>query len=151
MKRVLIVAFSISALALAVFLLVWTRTSTRTETQYFSIELPSGWSIKPLAPLPDEDSYVDFEVLSPESKQVLVVSAATDGPQFIQCFCAPWENYRQYERDGIKYADLTMTVGKSRVRTLKAVGTQFGTDVHLEYGAFDKPTLDRIVESVRPF
>jgi hypothetical protein len=79
---------------------------------------------------------------------MFVVIATTDEPRFPSCFCAPWDEYRKYEKNGIKYADLTN--GEMNHRTLKAVGRRYGTDVHLRYGRFDKVILDEMIESVRP-
>jgi hypothetical protein len=134
-----------------------TRTSSQdnpvapplTKTDYFSIELPPGWTIDEVEEQPDLEELQTFSVQNAKADEVFQVTVAVDGPRFVQCFCAPWSEYHEYERDQIKYADLTMFDGA--VRTLKAVGQRFGTDVHVEYLDRDKAELDRIVESIRPF
>lgn len=119
------------------------------RTPFFTIQLPPEWTIDKL-PRKEDDRYAEFRIVSPPDINVFMVVVATDKPRFIQCFCAPWEKYKHYEQDGIKYADLTMTIGRSEIRTLKAVGRKYGTDVHLDYKSFDHELLDRIIESIRP-
>jgi hypothetical protein len=121
----------------------------RKDTAYFSILLPTNWTIAECAPEEGEDG-VSFDVKDSEGTEVFNVSVATDEPRFIQCFCAPWEKYKKYEKDGIKYADLTFDIGLKSVRTMKAVGAKYGTDVHLAYENYDHKLLDKIVESIRP-
>lgn len=122
---------------------------TIKETAYFTIMLPTNWTIEEQA-TEEGDTDASFEVQDPEGNEVFVVTVATDEPRFIQCFCAPWEYYKKYDKDGIKYADLTMNVGRASVRTLKAVGAKYGTDVHLDYENYDRKLLDSVVESIRP-
>ncbi len=121
------------------------------ETPYFTLRLPPGWHVEQRLAEEQDATDADFSVTDPGNSEVFAVTVATDEPRFIQCFCAPWENYRQYERDGIQYADLTMYVSSASIRTLKAKGDKYGTDVHLMYEHHDRKLLDTIIESIQPY
>ena len=120
------------------------------ETDYFTLGLPEGWLLETQSE-EDDDGTVTYSVRGLDASKVFKITVAIDEPRFIQCFCAPWNEYRQFERDGIKFADLTIEFRRKRVRTLKAVGAKFGTDVHMTYANYAPELLDAIVESIRPF
>jgi len=147
MRRVSSYVAVLGILCLVLFL--WWARSTPAATPYFTIDIPANWQIRELPVEEKDPTEREFEVLSPDAKQVFVVVAATDEPRFVSCFCAPWDEYKKYEKNGIEYADLTIEV--LNVRTLKAVGRRYGTDVHLRYGDFDKAMLDETIESIRPW
>jgi hypothetical protein len=120
----------------------------KRETAYFAIDLPPEWKLDAVAAEDKESKLREFTVSDPKSTKVFQVSVAIDSPRFIDCFCAPWRDYKLYEKDGLKYADLTLA--PTGVRTLKITGKEYGTDVHLMYGKFDRKMLNRIIESIRP-
>jgi hypothetical protein len=123
---------------------------TKRETAYFAIELPRKWKLVPVEPDDKASKLREFNVSDAESGNVFMVSVAIDSPRFIDCFCAPWRDYKRYEKDGLKYADLTQSLGSVDVRTLKIIGPKYGTDVHLRYGKHNRAMLGRIIESIRP-
>src|SRR5687768_6533718 len=115
----------------------------------FSITLPPGWTLAEVeAEVPDVERYREFAVREENGAEAFIITVAVDGPKFVECWCADWSKYEEYERAGIKYANLYMFDGG--VRTLKAVGRRYGTDVHLSYNGRDKAILDKVVESIRP-
>lgn len=116
---------------------------------YFSIALPVGWSLAEIESAHAlDDRYRKFAVRETKGSEVFVITVAVDGPSFIHCWCRPLSEYEKYEKDGIKYANLYLSDGKSR--TLKAVGQRYGTDVHVNYESHDKGVLNKIAESIRP-
>ena len=120
----------------------------RTETAYFTIDLPPTWKIDAVTPEDEQSKEREYDVINADAKKVFTVTVAIDAPRFIECFCVPWRAYKRYKKDGLKYAEVRLT--KLDVRTVKVVGHKYGTDVHLRYAGSDRPTLDRVVDSIRP-
>ena len=115
------------------------------RNDYFLCSLPPKWT---LSQVERHDPDRAFDVKKPDGITAFTITVATDKPRFIQCYCTGWDAYDKYTNDGIEYANVYMDDGN--LRTLKAKGARFGTDVHLPYGNLDRETVDRITESVRP-
>ena len=99
-----------ASFAIVVFVVSVTVASVRaqtvelakTETAYFTIDLPPAWRIEAVAPEDKQSKEREFEVISADAKKVFTVTVAIDAPRFIECFCVPWRAYKRYKKDGLK-------------------------------------------------
>ena len=117
------------------------------QNDYFQCSLPENWQIGQLK-RSEWDTDVSFDVAQPDGTTAFTITVATDKPRFVECYCTGWDAYDYFTRDGIDFANVYMDEGN--LRTLKAKGSRYGTDVHLSYGTLDRGIANRIVESVRP-
>ncbi|HUG71388.1 MAG TPA: hypothetical protein VMM76_26800 [Pirellulaceae bacterium] len=117
------------------------------QNQYFECLLPPEWELSEIK-REDWSTDVAFDVTQPNGTIAFTITVATDAPRFIDCYCVGWDAYEYFTREGVDYANVYMDDGN--LRTLKAKGLRFATDVHLAYNSLDRKIANRIVESVRP-
>ena len=63
----------------------------KTETAYFTIDLPPTWKIDAVTPEDKQSKERKYDVINADPKKVFTVTVAIDAPRFIECFCAPLE------------------------------------------------------------
>lgn len=68
-----------------------------------------------------------------------------EGTGFIDCFCAPWSNYRTIKRE----QEEVRTIRNGQTRTLKIAGFDYSLDIHAAPDSYDERLIDRVLESIR--
>ncbi len=119
--------------------------------EQFTIRIPEDWSISLLGQEEgDRTSYCVRDAAGERKFEVLVVKG---GPEFIECFCAPYGKYEYTKRGPWKMWALSMTLGPPsnplRTRTIKVSNKELRLDIHAELPSEDGDKVRYIAESAR--
>jgi len=99
-----------------------------------SMRIPSSWSVE------------DYCLLDENGESVFGINWWEGGPAFIECGCAPLDQYSFKNESGRKIWSVTFV---KEGRNIKMANERYRLDIHLDYGERDKATLNYIVESCR--
>ena len=110
------------------------------DTDHFTVQVPAQWTVMPPPQNTNRWTYVFLDGTNEVFK-----ADVWEGTGFIDCFCAPWSNYRIIKRE---YEEVrTIRIGQSR--TLKIAGLDYSLDIHASPDVYDEMLIDRILASIR--
>jgi hypothetical protein len=110
------------------------------DTDHFTVQVPTQWKVMPPPHSTNRWTYVFLDGTNEVFK-----ADVWEGTSFIDCFCAPWSNYRIIKREH----EEVRTVRIERSRTLKIAGLDYSLDIHASPDAYDERLIDRILASIR--
>ena len=110
------------------------------ETDQFSVQVPVHWKINSLTESTNRWTYVFLDKTNEVFK-----ADVWEGTGFIDCFCAPWSNYRIIKRE----QEEVRTIRNGQTRTLKIAGFDYSLDIHAAPDAYDERLIDRVLASIR--
>jgi len=110
------------------------------EADHFSVQMPVQWKINSLPQSTNRWTYVFLD-----GTNEIFRADVWEGTGFIECFCAPWSEYRIIKREH----EEVRTVRIDRSRTLKIAGLDYSLDIHASPDAYDKRLIDRVLASIR--
>ena len=109
------------------------------DTDHFTAKVPNGWQVK----LSTQDTN-RWTYAFQDGTNVVFRADVWRGSGFIECFCAPWNEYRVIKR--IHEEVRTIRIG--HVRTLKIAGESYSLDIHASPEFYDDGLIDRILVSI---
>lgn len=110
------------------------------ETDHFTVQVPAQWKVMP----PPQNTNQWIYVFLDGTNEVFKADV-WEGTGFIECFCAPWSEYRFIKREHEEVR--TIRIGQSR--TLKIAGLDYSLDIHASPDAYDERLIDRVLASIR--
>ena len=109
------------------------------DTDHFTVKAPTGWQVK----IVTQDTNRWTYALLDGTNQVFKADV-WKGTGFIDCFCAPWRDYRIVKKEHEEVR--TIRIGHSR--TLKIAGECYSLDIHASPEVYADGLIDRILASI---
>jgi hypothetical protein len=118
------------------------RSAVKTvDTVHFTVRVPGAWQVA----LSSHDTNGWTYAFRDGTNQVFEASI-WQGTGFLDCFCAPWDEYKVIEREHEEVRTIRLD---DHARTLKIAGEKYSLDIHASHKGYDKRYVDGVLASIR--